>query len=513
MNRRDILKAGASAAALLVLPRRAPAVIAADRPRAQWGVASGDVTDAGAAIWSRTDRPSKMNVEWSLDPTFKSRVRPAGFAHALPETDFCAQHRLTGLPAGREVFYRTTFENLITRARSQPQIGSLRTPSRSPDKAVRFAWSGDVGGQGYGINPKIGGMKIFEAMRAKKPDFFCHCGDMIYADSVFRATKGAQGKRWHNLMTPAKAKVAEEQHEFWGNFRYNLLDENVRRFNADVPLVVQWDDHETKNNWWPGRVLNEDTRYTVKSCDLLAARGKKAFFDYNPIAVSEGHQGRIYRKISYGPLLDVFVLDARSFRAPNNKNQQTRLGPETAFFGGQQLKWLAQGLSRSQATWKVVLCDQPISLLIASGRYTFEGIANGSGAPKGRELEVAWLLKSMKRRDVRNVVWLTADVHYAAAHHYHPDRAKQFKDFDPFWEFVTGPLNAATFGPNRLDRTFGPKVDWHSIPDGMPFGASPLRGLQFFGMVNIDPRSQRFTVTQHGIDGRELYQKTIDPRG
>lgn len=511
MNRRELLKTGATAAALLALPRRAPAVIAADRPLADWGVAAGDVTGAGAAIWSRTDRPSLMHVDWSLDRSFKRGVRQAGFGTALPETDFCAQHRLTGLPPASEVFYRVTFENLITQARSAPLIGALRTPSRAPDRPIRFAWSGDVGGQGYGINPKIGGMTIFEAMRQQKPDFFCHCGDMIYADSVYREQKGAQGRRWHNLVTPAKRKVAEDQHEFWGNFRYNLLDENLRRFNAEVPLVVQWDDHETKNNWWPGRVLNEDTRYTVKSCSLLAARAKKAFFDYNPIAVAEGHQGRIYRKLSFGPLLDVFVLDARSFRAPNNENQQIRLGPDTAFFGGAQLKWLAQGLLRSQATWKVIICDQPICLLVAHGRYTFEGIANGSGPPKGRELEIAWLLKFLKAKGVRNTVWFTADVHYAAAHHYHPDRAS-FKDFDPFWEFVSGPLNAATFGPNRVDRTFGPKVVWHSVPDGMPFGASPLHGLQFYGMVDIDPASQRMTVRQHDIKGRELYQTVIDPR-
>lgn len=511
MNRRDVLKAGASAAALLALPRRAPAVMKADRPLAEWGVAAGDVTDEGAAIWSRTDRPSQMLVDWSPDPTFKSRVRRLGFANALPETDFAAQFPLTGLPAGEEIFYRVTFENLITTARSEPLTGSLRTPSRAPDKPVRFAWSGDVGGQGYGINPKIGGMKIFEQMRALKPDFFCHCGDQIYADSVFREVKGAQGKQWHNLLTPAKLKVAEDQHEFWGNFRYNLLDDNLRRFMADVPLVVQWDDHETKNNWWPGRMLDEDTRYTVKSCSLLAARAKKAFFDYNPIAVAEGHPGRIYRKLSFGPLLDLFVLDARSFRAPNNTNQQTRLGPDTAFFGGAQLKWLAEALLRSQATWKVVVCDQPICLLVAHGRYTFEAIANGSGAPKGRELEIAWLLKFLQAKKIKNVVWLTADVHYAAAHHYHPDRAKEFKTFDPFWEFVSGPLNAATFGPNRVDQTFGPEVVWHSVPDGMPFGASPLHGLQFFGMVDIDPRTQQMTVTQHDIQGREIYKNRIEP--
>ena len=61
------------------------------------------------------------------------------------------------------------------------------------------------------------------------------------------------------------------------------------------------------------------------------------------------------------------------------------------------------------------------------------------------------------------MVWVTADIHYCAAHHYHPTRAK-FTEFDPFWEFVAGPLNAGTFGPNKMDATFGPEVKFTGIP-------------------------------------------------
>ena len=59
---------------------------------------------------------------------------------------------------------------------------------------------------------------------------------------------------------------------------------------------------------------------------------------------------------------------------------------------------------------------------------------------------------------MRNVVWLTADVHYCAAHYYDPAKAA-FTDFDGFWEFVAGPLNAGTFGPSTLDGTFGTAGD------------------------------------------------------
>lgn len=94
----------------------------------------------------------------------------------------------------------------------------------------------------------------------------------------------------------------------------------------------------------------------------------------------------------------------------------------------------------------------------ANGRPRWEAIANGDpGAPRGREQEIATLLRFISRARIRNTVWLTADVHYCAAHYYHPDRAA-FQEFEPFWEFVGGPLNAGSFGPNALDATFGPSV-------------------------------------------------------
>lgn len=123
-------------------------------------------------------------------------------------------------------------------------------------------------------------MKIYETMRQLNPDFFIHCGDPVYADNPIQAeVKLEDGRIWKNLTTPEKSKVRETLAEFRGNYVYNLLDENGRRFNAQVPRLVQLDDHETRNNWFPGQRLDDDNRYTVKSCDLLAARAKRAFLE------------------------------------------------------------------------------------------------------------------------------------------------------------------------------------------------------------------------------------------
>ena len=92
----------------------------------------------------------------------------------------------------------------------------------------------------------------------------------------------------------------------------------------------------------------------------------------------------------------------------------------------------------------------------------------------------------MKRAGVRNTVWLTADMHYTAAHRYEPNRAV-FQDFEPFWEFVSGPLHAGTWAPAPLDNTFGPAVMFQkgcSAEQGE--NLAPCFGLQFFGRVDID---------------------------
>jgi alkaline phosphatase D len=111
---------------------------------------------------------------------------------------------------------------------------------------------------------------------------------------------------------------------------------------------------------------------------------------------------------------------------------------------------------------------------------------------------------------VRNVVWITGDVHYAAAHHYHPERAR-FTDFDPFWEFVAGPLHAGTFGPSALDPTFGPAVRFLGIPEGMKPNRPPSAGLQFFGTLDIDHRTRVLTARLHDMAGSVLYSVDLRP--
>src|SRR3954463_3004258 len=80
--------------------------------------------------------------------------------------------------------------------------------------------------------------------------------------------------------------------------------------------------------------------------------------------------------------------------------------------------WLIRGLLESRATWKVIAADLPLGLVVPDGPTAQEGVAQGDpGAPLGREPEFAEVLRAAHRAGVKGIVFLTADVHYTAAHH------------------------------------------------------------------------------------------------
>lgn len=497
---------------------QAPAVITRDaaRPGFPSGVQSGDVLSDRGIVWARSDRPARMWVEWSTAPSFAQARRVRG-PYAIEATDHTARVDLTGLPAGQDIFYRIRWEDLSGGGLSEPMAGHFRT---APDglRDVRFLWSGDTAGQGWGINAEFGGMKIYEEMRKLQPDFFIHCGDTVYADGPMKAEVSLpDGRVWRNtVLTEEKTKVAETLQEFRANYRYNQLDEHVRRFSQEVMQVWQWDDHEVTNNWSDSKDLSADTRYREKNAALLTARGARAFLENAPMRWhAQEEEERVYRKIAWGPMLDVFVIDMRSYRGPNTHNRQAQPGDETAILGEAQLRWLREGLKNSRATWKVIASDMPIGLNVgdgrdAQGRLRWEAVANGDGPVLGREFEIASLLSFIKRERIVNTVWVTADVHYTAAHHYHPNRA-QYQDFDPFWEFVSGPLNSGTFGPGVLDNTFGPEARFVKAPAKGQANLPPSAGLQFFGEVQIDGRSRQLTVHLRDLAGTSLWSTTLDP--
>ena len=520
----------------------APAAIPLVRKRLTLptGIATGDVTTDSAVLWSRASGPGRLTATLNaIDDAGELLRGRYGFSRtirgplATEASDFTAKIHAKGLPAGTRFRLELNFENengmgeagqgtfSTAPGNKEPKDGGTsggRGGGRPASSSQSFVWTGDTAGQGWGINEEIGGMRGYKAMHDVRPDFFIHSGDTIYADGpIAESVTEKDGQVWRNIVTEEVSKVAETLKEFRGRHRYNSLDANMRSLFADVPVIAQWDDHETHNNWYPGQVL-DDARYTERNVNVLAARGRQAWQENMPIADSAAlwrpgtydagqyQPARIYRKIPRGPQLDIFCLDMRTYKSPNTDGKEPYT---TNILGQEQVDWLIKEVRQSKATWKVIAADLPLGIVVPDGPVNQESLSNrDNGAPLGRELEIAGVLSAFKKYGVKNTVWLTADVHYCAAHHYSPERAS-FKDFQPFWEFVAGPINAGSFGPNDMDGTFGPDVVFSKA--GRFPGESPRNGEnQFFGHVELGS-DDSFTVSLRNANGAAVFSKVLSP--
>ncbi|ALG84924.1 alkaline phosphatase D family protein [Gordonia phthalatica] len=523
VSRRTLLR-GAAAGAVLIptggvlaacgssttTPAPSSTGLTRTRPGLTHGVAVGDVTTSSGLVWARSDSPATMIVETSATENFANPRKTRGPVLS-PATDGTGRVQVAGLEPGQTVFYRVSLEG-ENGAVGEPLVGHFTTaPSTASD--IRFVWSGDVVGQGWGINPDMGGMTIFGSMADLEPDFFIHSGDAIYADGPVKATQQQNdGKTYRSITSPAKDQVAQTLDQFRGNYAYNLTDEHYRRFNASVAQLIQWDDHEVINNWFPGEDLTSQKRdgYSEMNVDVLAGRARQAWAEWQPVQL--GTQNRLYRKVSYGPNLDVFILDMRSYK--NSNPDAWKTDDAAGILGEAQTRWLIDELKRSTATWKVIANDLPLSIVVPDaasdpkeGPKSMEAVAQGdNGVPLGREIAFSRILAQTK--DVRNKVFLTADVHYTAAISYEPDRAP-FKDFRPFWEFVSGPLHAGAFPESPLDTTFGAKYQFVHAPTEK--NVSPAEGFQHFGEVTIAKDTSVLTVNLRDAAGASLYEKSLSP--
>lgn len=482
-----------------------------NRPKLTHGVATGEPTTGGALVWARSDMPATMIVETAATEDFRNARKFTG-PRLSPDSDGTGHLRIAGLEPAQTVHYRVTLEG-EGGAAGEPVTGMFTTaPTAATD--IRFLWSGDVAGQGWGINPDMGGMKIFGTMADRNPNFFIHSGDAIYADNPIEATQEQNnGQIYRNVTAPGKSQVAQTVDQFRGNYAYNLTDENYRRFNSTVAQIIQWDDHEVINNWFPGENLTGQKRegYTEMNVDTLARNARQAWQEWQPVQLGEAN--RLYRTVSYGPQLEVFVLDMRSYKDPN-PNAWAR-NDDGGVLGAEQTQWLIDALKRSKATWKVIANDLPLSIVVPdtntdppNGPKSMEAVAQGdNAAPLGREIAFSRILSETK--DVPGKVFLTADVHYTAAISYQPDRAG-FRDFSPFWEFVTGPLHAGAFPQGPLDGTFGAAYEFVHAPTEE--NVSPAEGFQHFGEVLIAKDTQVLTVNLCDAEGKTLYTKDLEPQ-
>ena len=433
-------------------------------PQVTHGVAAGDVTATSAIVWARSDRDALMRVRYQ--PVVGNTEAREVTARSSSSTNLTAQAKLVGLDPGTTYRYEVWFET--AEGRSPVEAGSFGTsPSVTTRSSVRLVWAGDLGGQGY-CRRVDQGYRIFRHMQAWRPDFFIANGDMIYADST--CPPAGPGDGWRNL--PGEFPGIGSQTVDWtdrsrveevyaGHWLYNRADPSFQDFLRVTPMYVQWDDHEVINDFGAPWATYSPTPARAGYANIVNA-GRKTLFDFHPVDRHPDEPLRIYRSFRWGRDVEVFILDARSYRSENTLED----APEArkTMLGSPQLEWLETALTQSSATWKIVSTDVPLSAPTGSnaeqnGRDAWaNGAGGGFAARTGFESELLGLLRTLDRHDVRNVVFVATDVHFAAQLRYDLDIDGD-GDTLLFHELVSGPLSAVRApSPPAFDPTLHPVV-------------------------------------------------------
>jgi alkaline phosphatase D len=399
------------------------------------GIAVGEVGSSHALVWSRCDREAVLHVrlergEWSEHQAVR----------VTQEHDFAAQLAFDGLAAASDfevAAWCTAAGDGTETPRPGAVLGKLRTaPANDAGAAVRFAWGGDLGGQNVCRDARFG-YPITEPLRAGNYDFFIGLGDMIYADTPCAAVG-----LWGNAQVPRSVAVATTLPEFQACWRYNRDDAGYRALLAETPYFGTWDDHEVVNDFGPSR----DRRGKSHRGEPLIPAALQAMRDYNPLPLDG-----LVRQRRWGKHVELFFVDTRSFRDENTRVDAARAAKQ--MLGSQQIAWLLDALSGSDATWKFVIASVPLSIPTGLHGGARDGFANYDGQT-GFERELVGLLSAMREQHLNHTVWLTTDVHMAAGFEYRP-----FPESPDFvvHEFISGPLSAGFFPRDVYDKTLRPK--------------------------------------------------------
>lgn len=455
-----------------------PSLALGATPELTHGVSVGEVTSDTAIVWGRCSREAVLAVDAksTVGATKKSEV--TGQAEAKGGSDFTAQVELSSLEADQSYEVTVVCDD-GKGARGKAERATFRTaPLPDQSRAISFIVGADLGGQTY-CRPKDGGYRIFKPMTELEPDFFIANGDMIYADDHCPERGFEPGVEYipggfPNIADRSVDWTSPESLDtiYREHWKYNRADTNFQEFLRRVPQYVQWDDHEMVNDFGAQWLLNPH-QPNRRGYPTLVQRGIQSFFDYHPLSVHPDESTRIYRSFRWGKELEIFIIDARSYRSRNDRvDELDEAGkPVKTMLGEEQLAWLIKGLSESDATWKLVSSDVPWSIPTGTHPEAFgsDAYANGQYLPPsltpysfegrtGFERELLYMLGELDKANVSNLLVAATDVHYAS-------QMRHQRDFDgdgdtlQFFELISGPLSALRrMAPPAVDDTLNPVV-------------------------------------------------------
>jgi len=371
------------------------------------GVASGEPLPDSVVLWTRlAPEPlagggmpmANVEVGWEMakERAFTTIVSK-GVAVARPELGHSVRVEAAGLEPGREYFYR------FRCGREVSQIGRTKTAPAAGARVdqLRFAVCGCS-------HYEAGYFTAYRRLAAEQYDFVFHTGDYIYEgrDDGGRnpaVVREHQGDEIYTLV------------DYRNRYAQYKMDPDLRAAHASAPFVVTWDDHEVDNDYAGDRDEND----TPPEVFLLRrAAAYQAFFETMPLraaSIPSGPNLRLYRRLQFGSLLDLNVVDTRQYRSKQACGMTpvtgcaAALDPSRTILGSAQEQWLFEQLGNAKATWTVIGQQVP----------TFAR-DNKSTAPNGRFSMDKWdgyvasrqrLYARLQATKAPNPVVLSGDVH------------------------------------------------------------------------------------------------------
>lgn len=367
------------------------------------GTAAFEVTDRGALVWVRGRAVGqRAALEVSPTPGFEARVSLEAVELSGAQ-DFVHVFDVTGLEPDTQYFARPL---LAQGASSEPgPVCSFRTMPVKP-RAISFVVSADTLADRKPF-------RLFDVMLERKPEFFVHLGDTIYADR------------------PKQGLIAQTLPQYRQKHAEVRADPHMRRFMSAVPTFAIWDDHEVADNF--------------DSLHSLIPVGRQAFREWYPIRTPEA--ARLYRRFGWGPLVDFFMLDTRQYRSPARMGAED---PEKTMLGAAQKAWLLKELRASTVPFKILLSPSPFNG--SSQHDSWAGF-------KAERVEIERYVEAQK---LQRLFVLSGDWHMAM------DFSRRGTSLD---EVIVGPIAAwPQFEMNPRNRSAVARAKLPHVGDAYNFG-------------------------------------------
>lgn len=319
------------------------------------GVASGDPLTDRVILWTRVtpEEEGQVQVQWELaaDPDFASLVAEGGGSTSA-EVDYTVKVDAEGLQAGTAYYYRfrTGDKTSVT--------GKTRT---LPQGAVQAAAFAVVSCSNY----PAGFFNVYREIAQQDIDAVLHLGDYLY-EYAADGYASERAEEFGRVSQPANELISLS--DYRTRYAQYRSDEDLQAAHSAHPFIVVWDDHEIANDTWQNGAQNHnpDTEGSFAERRMAAIQ---AWHEWLPVRPPATMDDIIYRRLQYGDLLDLLMLDTRhvgrnqqleysnfatggiidvdSVRAGFNDSNRTILG-------GEQRGWLRDHLSTSSARWQVL---------------------------------------------------------------------------------------------------------------------------------------------------------------